>query len=255
MNIIEKNINDIIPYENNPRNNENAVDKVAASIKEFGFKVPIVIDVNNIIVAGHTRLKAAQRLNMTTVPCVVADDLTEKQIKAFRLADNKVSEFSTWDFDLLASELSDMDMDIDMSDFGFDLDNLDIESPADVEEAEGGEGTPYTSKIEGLQYEPSAEKPLLSDLFDKQKTNELIDKIKAANVSDEEKDFLITAASRHTVFDYAKIADYYVHSDVEMQSLMEQSALVIIDFEDAVKNGYARLSDEISAMYMEDTES
>lgn len=115
-------ISDIHPYEKNPRKNDASVDKVAASIKEFGFKVPIVIDKNNVIVTGHTRYKAAKKLKLSDVPCILADDLTDEQIKAYRLADNKVGEYSLWDFDLLAEELEDI-IDIDMSNFGF----LDLE--------------------------------------------------------------------------------------------------------------------------------
>lgn len=118
MKIIYKNIEDIIPYENNPRNNDNAVEYVANSIKEFGFKNPIIIDKDNIVVAGHTRLKASKRLGLKEVPCLVADDLTEEQIKAFRLADNKVAEIATWDFNKLNLELEDIT--IDMQEFGFD---------------------------------------------------------------------------------------------------------------------------------------
>lgn len=87
-------LKELVPYEKNPRKNDDAVEFVANSIKEFGFKVPIVIDSNNIIVAGHTRYKAAKKLKLATVPCIVADDLTPGQIKAFRLVDNKVVEFS-----------------------------------------------------------------------------------------------------------------------------------------------------------------
>lgn len=119
MNIIDKSIAELTPYEKNPRKNDGAVAKVAASIKEFGFKVPIVIDKDGVIVAGHTRLKAAESLGMETVPCIVADDLTDEQIKAFRLADNKVAEFAEWDLDALAEELADIS-EIDMDEFGFD---------------------------------------------------------------------------------------------------------------------------------------
>jgi ParB family transcriptional regulator, chromosome partitioning protein len=111
-------INEIIPYEKNPRRNDQAVESVAASIREFGFKVPIIIDSDNVIVCGHTRLKAAKKLKLQTVPCVRADDLTEEQIKAFRLADNKTSELAEWDLDLLQSELADI-ADLDLSLFGF----------------------------------------------------------------------------------------------------------------------------------------
>ena len=120
MDVIEKKLKDIKPYEKNPRKNDNAIDAVASSISQFGFKNPIVIDGNNVIICGHTRYKAAKKLGLDVVPCVVADDLTEEQIKAYRLADNKVSELAEWDIDLLSEELDGI-FDIDMSDFGFDL--------------------------------------------------------------------------------------------------------------------------------------
>lgn len=101
MKIIYKDIDSLIPYENNPRKNDKAVKYVAESIKQFGFKIPIIIDKNNVIVAGHTRRKAAKKLKLKEVPCVVADDLTEEEIKAFRVADNKVAEKSEWDFEIL----------------------------------------------------------------------------------------------------------------------------------------------------------
>ena len=120
MQVVEKKIAEIKPYEKNPRKNDNAVDAVASSISQFGFKVPVVIDKDNVIVCGHTRYKAAKKLGLEKVPCVVADDLTDEQIKAYRLADNKVSELADWDIDLLGEELDGI-FDIDMSDFGFDL--------------------------------------------------------------------------------------------------------------------------------------
>lgn len=101
-------VENIKNYENNPRHNDNAVDAVAESIKQFGFKVPIIIDKDNIIVAGHTRLKAAKKLGLKTVPCIVADDLTPEQVKAFRLADNKTNELAEWDFAKLELELSEL---------------------------------------------------------------------------------------------------------------------------------------------------
>lgn len=118
MEIVNKKVDELIPYENNPRYNDEAVEYVANSIKEFGFKVPIIVDKNNVIVAGHTRYKASLELGLDEVPTIIADDLTEEQIKAFRLADNKVSEKSSWNFELLDEELNDID--IDMSNFGFE---------------------------------------------------------------------------------------------------------------------------------------
>lgn len=119
MTIVDKKLTELKPYEKNPRHNQEAIKYVANSIKEFGFKVPIVIDKNNVIVAGHTRYQASLELGLETVPCIIADDLTPKQIKAFRLADNKTAEKSYWDFDLLNQELLDIGVDIDMSLFDF----------------------------------------------------------------------------------------------------------------------------------------
>ena len=135
MNIIEKKLSDIKPYEKNPRKNDNAVEYVANSIKSFGFKVPIVIDKDGVIVAGHTRYKASKKLGLEKVPCIIADDLTDEQIKAYRLADNKVSEKSEWDFDLLFDELSEIGDLIDMSAFDFDV-NIDIERESSGEAQE-----------------------------------------------------------------------------------------------------------------------
>lgn len=121
MEIVNRKVKELIPYEKNPRKNDEAVKYVKASIEQFGFKVPIVIDANNIIVAGHTRLKAAKELGLKEVPCIVADDLTEEQIKAFRLADNKTAEAAEWDFELLNTELLDLQLNFNMSEFGFDI--------------------------------------------------------------------------------------------------------------------------------------
>ena len=109
MRIINKPIDEVIPYDKNPRHNDEAVEAVATSIREYGFKVPIIIDKDNVIVAGHTRVKAAKRLGLTEVPCIIADDLTEEQVRAFRIADNKTTEIAEWDYDLLRVELAALD--------------------------------------------------------------------------------------------------------------------------------------------------
>lgn len=121
MNIVEKRLNELKPYENNPRINDGAVKFVKNSIEEFGFKVPIVIDKDGVIVAGHTRYKASQELGLETVPCVVADDLTDEQVKAFRLADNKTAEKASWDLDALKTEMEELEEidGINMREFGF----------------------------------------------------------------------------------------------------------------------------------------
>jgi DNA modification methylase len=118
MQVVMKKITSLLEYDNNPRHNEEAIESVANSIREFGFKVPIVISSDNIIIAGHTRLKASVSLGLEEVPCIIADDLNEEQIKAFRLADNKTAELATWDLSKLEEELSHIDM--DMLQFGFE---------------------------------------------------------------------------------------------------------------------------------------
>ena len=124
IDIIYKSVDELIPYINNPRRNDNAVDAVASSIKNFGFKQPIVVDKNNEIVAGHTRLLASKKLGLEEVPVIIADDLNEGQIRAYRLADNKVSELADWDYELLDLELEEIeveDLDFDMEEFGFEV--------------------------------------------------------------------------------------------------------------------------------------
>ncbi len=139
MNIIEKPLSELHMYANNPRNNEDAVPKVMESIRRFGFRVPIIIDAKNTIICGHTRARACEKLNIKTVPCIVADDLTEEQIRAFRLADNKVAEYTYWDNDKLIEEIEQISS-IDMKElFGFfdgeaqSLDNL-MEQPENIDD-------------------------------------------------------------------------------------------------------------------------
>jgi site-specific DNA-methyltransferase (adenine-specific) len=122
MKIINIKIDDLKPYENNPRFNDDAVEYVAKSIKEFGFKVPLVVDKNNVIVTGHTRYKAGLELGLKELPCIIADDLTDEQVKLFRLADNKVSEVSSWNYELLGEEI-DKIKGLDLQEFGFPIDD------------------------------------------------------------------------------------------------------------------------------------
>lgn len=130
MKIVNIKVKDLKVYESNPRNNEPAIEAVVNSIKEFGFKVPLIITKDNVIVAGHTRRLAAEQLGLKEVPCIVADDLTPEQIKAYRLADNKTAELAEWDFTLLEKELEELTaFDVDMSQFGFDESLFEDEEP------------------------------------------------------------------------------------------------------------------------------
>ena len=147
LKIVMKPIAELKEYENNPRKNDEAVEAVANSIKEFGFKVPVIITPDNVIVAGHTRVKACKKLNIAEVPCVIADDLNEDQIKAFRLADNRTSELAAWDLDKLKIEFDSIEMDLDQ--FGFeDLQKKlsdDVEDD-DFDETEALPENPYSKK-------------------------------------------------------------------------------------------------------------
>ena len=245
LKITYRKVEELVPYAKNPRKNKEAVDYVARSIKEFGFKNPIIIDKDDTIVAGHTRLLAAKKLKMEEVPCITADDLTEEQIRAFRLADNKTNEFAEWDQVLLDEELENI-LNIDMELFGFLTGDQSTEGE--------GEDDKYTFTVNIPQYEITGECPKLSECVDTTKTDELLDRIEAADVPEDIKEFLSLAAQRHTVFNYRNIAEYYAHADADVQELFEDSALVIIDVDDAIRNGFATLNESILEMVEEENE-
>lgn len=139
-------------YENNPRNNDLAVEKVKYSIERFGFLFPIVIDINYVIVCGHTRVRACRELGIQTVPCIIADELTEEQINLFRLVDNKSSEYSDWDFEKLKNELALVDLTLDENQLLLDHFELSAEVfDIDAEQAE--------IKIPSFNFMATNEKP------------------------------------------------------------------------------------------------
>ena len=178
MDILNLGLEEIKPYEKNPRNNDNAVDAVAASISEFGFKVPIIIDKDNIIVAGHTRYKAAKKLGLKTVPCIKADDLTDEQVKAFRLADNKVSEQAEWNFELLNEELETITM--DMEQFGFDLPEDDEEeTPTDIIEDDVPDVPEEPKSKYGQVYQLGNHRLMCGDSTKKEDVDKLLNGVKA----------------------------------------------------------------------------
>lgn len=235
-------INSIKPYKNNAKEHpKEQIEQIKNSIKSFEMIDPIGIW-NNEIVEGHGRLIACKELGYTEVPIIRLDHLSDEERKAYTLAHNKLTMNSDFDIDILSSEL-DKILNIDMSDFGFDLDFED-----EIVEEEN----PYTSKINIPQYEIKGEQPSISELYDEEKTKELLKEIEKANITEEQKDFLIKSAQRHLAFNYSKIAEYYAHQNKEMQELMEKSALILIDYEDAIKNGYAELKKEIDLLSEEE---
>lgn len=236
LNIVYKPIKQLKPYKKNAKKHtKEQVERIANSIKEFGFTQPVIIDKNNSVVAGHGRILGAKKAGLKEVPTVCLEELTEEQIKAYRLVDNKLNE-SEWDDVLLMNELQEL-QDMSMELFGFDLGEQ-------IEE----EQKKYTMKTNIPQYEIKGEEPDISELVDTSKTKELLNRIKQSDCTEEQKTFLRLGAYRHLCFNYSKIAEYYAHADKEMQELMEDSALVIIDFEDAIAKGYVELSEQIALL-------
>jgi hypothetical protein len=244
--IVYKKVKDLKLNEKNPRKNDGAVDGVAKSIEKYGFKNPLIIDSNNVVWCGNTRLKASKKLGLKEVPCIIADDLTEEQIREYALLDNKLNEIAEWDYELLSEELSVLDLE----EFDLDWGIQEIINEEDINN--NTEDNPYTMKVDIPQYQIKGECPELKELIDLDKVKQLEKDIKNANITKEQKEFLINATKRHLVFNYSKIAEYYAHQDKEMQELMEKSALVIIDFNDAIKNGFVEIRKEIEALYSEE---
>ena len=246
--IEQRSVADLIPYAANSRTHSDAqVAQIAASIKEFGWTNPILVSGDNSIIAGHGRLLAARKLGMDEVPTIVLDHLSKAQQRALVIADNQLALNAGWDMKMLKAEIEDLDLEnFNLEILGFDesfLDELLETAPS------GNDDNPYTDKVKIPTYEPQGEKPSVEELYDDKKAVELIAAIQSSNLSEKEKHFLMSAASRHIVFDYAKIANFYAHSSADCQELMENSALVIIDFDKAIQNGFAKLTDEISNMF------
>lgn len=171
MEIIIKGIDEIRPYENNPRVNDGAVGAVAESIREFGFQQPIVVDRDGVIIAGHTRYKAAKKLGLTEVPVVVADNLTDEQVRAYRLADNKTGELAEWDFSALEEELAGIG-ELDMSLFGFAAE--EIKAPEEITEDDYEEEPPEVPKARlGDIYQLGRHRLMCGDSTDVQSVQKL----------------------------------------------------------------------------------
>lgn len=244
MNVKKVKLSEIKNNPNNPRIlKDDKFKKLVKSIQEFPKMLeirPIVVNSDMIVLGGNMRLKACKEAGLKEVPIVLADDLTEDEQKQFIIKDNV--GFGEWDWEMLANE---WEADL-LEEWGLDLpfdENYSLQEE---------ENNPYTSKVEAPKYEPSAEKPQFVELYDKTKFETLVEQIESSALNKEHKEFLKLAATRHIVFNYSKIADMYAHSEKEMQEQMENSALVIIDFEKAIELGYVKLSEEIASQYLED---
>jgi hypothetical protein len=235
---------ELIPYSNNPKKHpDEQVKKIASSIKNYGWDQPIVVDGEGEIIKGHGRLQAAELLGLDEVPVIERDDLTDAEAKAARIADNKTAE-SEWDDELLEVEVDGLldELDIEAGDIGFDEDEIDDilneldDNDSDIE---------YTDKIETPEYEPTQDEPPdLSECFDTTRYDKLTEAIDDADVDGRLEQFLRFAAQRHIVFDYENIAEYFAHADSETQELMELLTLVIVDYDQAVEQGFVDFAEE-----------
>ena len=239
MKVESKLIKDLKPATYNPRQiSTKQYNDLKASVKKFGLVDPIIINQNgNVVVGGHQRLKICKELKHVEIDCVVLD-LTKEQERELNIRLNKSG--GEFDMDILANE--------------FDVENLvdwgfkHVELGLNIDKIDEN----YTRKIKTPHYEPRNIKPELSKLVDERKQKELLKKIQKSNVDNETKEFLIKASQRHLVFNYSNIADFYAHSDSETKELMEQSALVIIDFDSAIKNGFVEMSNDLKNLFDEE---
>jgi hypothetical protein len=241
--------------DGNPRKGD--VEAVARSYERFGQRKPIVALPDGTVIAGNHQLLAARKLGWDEIAVVFVDD-DEQTAKAFALADNRTSDLGTYDNDALAALLQDVAVDPELLfDTGYDEQYLEaLLSPVDLGTTNsiGSDGNVYTDKVAIPQYEIVGEQPAVSDLFDDDKMRMLHAAIDRAGLPDELAAFLRVAAYRHVVFNYRKIAEFYPHQTAEVQRLMEDSALVIIDFDDAIAAGYVRLKSMLERLEAEDND-
>jgi hypothetical protein len=220
------------------------IAQIASSIAEFGWSNPIIIDGDGIIIAGHGRVMAARKLGLQEVPCVVLSHLTETQRRALVLADNQLALNASWDEDMLSTELQSLlDDGFKPESIGFDEKEI---SELLTDETKSNHLDIYTKKINSPVYQPTGPCPSISELYSTSESDKLITNIDLSDVDPDIRQFLIEAARRHTVFNFRNIAEYYAHASPLIQRLMEQSALVIIDYDKAIENGFVKLTKTLS---------
>lgn len=236
MKIEQVPLNKVIPYENNAKiHPQKQIDQIKNSMKEFGNCDPIALWENEEglyeIVEGHGRVLALEQLGEDTIPAFFLNHLSDEQRRAYTHVHNQLTMVTGFDFDTLDEELANLDM--DWESFGF-------ERPSFEDEEEK-----YTRETNIPQYEPTGADVKTSQLMATGKYESLVEEIDDSSVSEDVKEFLRAAASRHIVFDYQNIAEYYANATPEEQELFERSALVILDIDDAIANGYLNLTETI----------
>lgn len=239
------------PYAKNAKiHTKEQINQIKTSIEKFGFNDPIAIWHENEIIEGHGRLLAVMEMeNIKEIPVIRLDNLSDEQRKAYMLVHNQLNMNTGFDLGILEEELKSI-TEIDMNDFGLSICKLD-----DIPEDELKQHSNiYSTKTNIPQYEPKGDEVDLSDLVDLSKTQELISEIDNAKIPDDIKDFLREAAHRHSVFNYRNIAEFYAQADADVQRLMEKSALVIIDIDDAIANGFVKLTKRVQDLLEEEEE-
>lgn len=244
-------LSDIKPNPDNPRVlRDDRFQKLKKSIQEFPKMLslrPMVIDADNYVLGGNMRLRALQDLGYKEIPdnwVRRADDLTDDEKRRFIIADNV--SFGEWDFDELANNWEASDL----TDWGLDI---PVYGQEESDEPSGGNDDlpEYSKKVKAPTYQPTKEQPPIVELYNASRYEELIAEIDSSSVPEDIKTFLKVAASRHIVFDYENIAEFYAHSSADIQQLFENSALVIIDLDKAIEQGYVRLTKQLFDIYEE----
>jgi len=247
MKVVQKLISELTADPNNARkHSDKNLDAIASSLEKFGQRKPIVVH-NGVVIAGNGTLEAAQKLGWHEIAITeVPDNWDADTAKAYAIADNRTAELAEWDKDVLASQLLELEnSDWDLIDLGFE---------ADYMPREASDTSLYTHKVDIPHYEVVGDQPKLLELFNDATANHLKAEIAEAKVDPELHNFLMLAADRHVVFNYSKIAEYYAHAPANVQKLLEASALVIIDLDNAIARGYADLMVRVDELESESDE-
>jgi hypothetical protein len=247
-------IDSIYQDPNNARKHgKKNLDAIKGSIAKWGQVEALLINENNnVIIGGNGRHHVLKEMGKKEVK-VLKLDLTEFEACALALALNRTSELAEWDTENLKQQLAQLDLgDFDLKGIGFEDGDFSLD---DEEKKSASDDGTYTSKIAAPIYTPTGDKPAINDLFDSSKTSTLIKEINSLDLPKEEKTFLINAAYRHNVFNYQNIAEYYAHSSKEVQDLMEKSALVIIDYNKAIENGFIAMVNNLAEINKDESES
>lgn len=245
-------VNELIPYAKNPRKNDAVVDRMVASITEFGFKIPILAKKNGEVIDGHLRLKAGLKMGIKEVPVVYCDDLSETQIKTFRLLVNQSANWADWDNKLLNDELKCITQeggDIKIIGFGGKiLTEIDFGNDDGII----SEDKIIQNKVNKLFYTPKNEMPSIEDLLNTDAADKIIDDIDKMSLSQEFKDFCKKASSRFYDFEYDRIADYYsTTNNPEEKKAIELLCLVIVDYKKTIEKGLIKFSKRLQAFQNE----